>query len=218
MSCGTCRRCFQFNGENPIMAKTNETADNRSMATDAVATIGMLIPENSGRDAIHLAVEPVVAGERLAPGQHIGFLPDGTVGTKATELLGIVDPFLAAALFPGDRFWLVVYPRTITSLRHVWAHPSFAAAEISTAAVPPKSASEAWMRDWAMDNMSEDYYGDGHTITPESAYENAITAGRDLHIGPYESARDRIDNVWWDHWENITGEKGQRDGYFSCSC
>lgn len=218
MSCGTCRRCFQYNGENPIVTEPNKTADHRPMATDAVATIGMLIPENAGRDAIHLAVEPVIAGEKLFPGQHIGFLPDGRVGAAAAELLGIVDPFLTSPVFPDSRFWLVVYPRTITSLRHVWAHPAFAPAEIGAAAPAPKSYSETWMRNWAVAYLSYDYYGDGAAISDEAAYERAISAGRDLYIGPYESARDTIDNEWWDHWENITGEKGQRGEYFSCSC
>lgn len=203
------------------MAKNNSTADNRTMATDAVATIGMLIPEGSGRDAIHLATEPVVSGERLFAGQHIGFLPDGTVGTKATELLGIVDPFLTALVMPGERFWLVVYPRTITSLRHVWEHPSFSPAEVKHAVidVSSKAYSSEWLTRWAMENMGEDYYDDdGRKYSPEEALGNAIRAGRDLSVGPHESARDTINNEWWEHWETVTGEKGQRDEYFSCAC
>lgn len=219
MSCGTCRRCFQFNGENPIMAKTNESADNRTMATDAVATIGMLIPEDAGRDAIHLATEPVIAGEKLHAGQHIGFLEDGTVGTAAKELLGIVDPFLTAPLFPGNRFWLVVYPRTITSLRHVWTHPAFEAASVSISAPKTdKTFSEEWMKRWAVAHMSSDYWGDDGVVSPETAYGLAIDAGHRMSVGPHEDARDHIDSEWWDHWEAITGEKGQRDEYFSCSC
>lgn len=207
------------------MTTKNESADNRTMATDAVATIGMLIPEHAGRDAIHLAVEPVVAGERLAPGQHIGFLPDGTVGQKSAELLGIVDPFLAGTLFPGDRFWLVVYPRTITSLRHVWAHPSFKPAEIEAPEKPSnKDYSKEWMQRWANEHMSSDYYGDydggydDNKVPDEVAYANAIRAGHTHSVGSHEDARDHINDEWWGHWEVITGEKGDREEYFSCSC
>lgn len=38
------------------------------------------------------------------------------------------------------------------------------------------------------------------------------------HIGPYEDARDYIDDTWWTHWETITGARGERGSYFSCSC
>ncbi len=197
------------------------SADNRTVATDAVATIGMLIPENAGRDAIHLAVEPVVAGERLYAGQHIGFLPDGRVGTTAENLIGIVDPFLTSVVFPDSRIWLVVYPRTITSLRHVWEHPAFAPVSITLApqdaAPSSKSASKEWMTAWAVRHMGVDYYGDDQ-VSPESSFETAIEAGRSMSVGPFESARDYIDGEWWAHWEAITGEKGSRDEYFSCAC
>jgi hypothetical protein len=56
------------------------SADNRTVATDALATLGTIIDETAGRDAIHLAVEPVVAAHNLSPGQHVGLFPDGTAG------------------------------------------------------------------------------------------------------------------------------------------
>ena len=40
-------------------------SDKRSVATDALETLGTIIDDTQKRDAIHLAVEPVVAGERL---------------------------------------------------------------------------------------------------------------------------------------------------------
>lgn len=100
------------------------SADSRSVATDALATLGTIISENEKRDAIHLAVENVVAASKLWPGDHVGFEADGRVG-KNGKLLGIVDPFIAGPVHEGDRFWLIVYPRQISSLRHVWEHPDF---------------------------------------------------------------------------------------------
>lgn len=94
------------------------------MSTDALETLGTIIGNDEKRDAIHLAVENVVAGHTLRPGDDVGFLDDGTVGTCETPL-GIVDPFLKTSVKMGQRFWLVVYPRQIKSLRHVWEHPDF---------------------------------------------------------------------------------------------
>jgi hypothetical protein len=100
------------------------SSDNRTVATDALETLGTIIGENEKRDAIHLAVEPAVAGHYLRPGDHVGFLNGGTLGI-CDNPLGIVDPFLKSNVKTGQRFWLVLYPRGITSLRHVWTHPAF---------------------------------------------------------------------------------------------
>lgn len=92
-----------------------------------VATLGTIIDDQQKRDAIHLAVEPAVAGEGMGPGDDVTIC-DGTAW-RADEgdedaPLGIVDPFLKSRVRKGERFWVVLYPRTIQSLRHVWTHPA----------------------------------------------------------------------------------------------
>lgn len=174
--------------------------------------IGKLIVGEGERDAIHIAVAPVVAGRRLRAGDRIGFDENGNANLTANTI-GIVDPFLTADVERGQKFFMFLFPNTITSLRHNWTHPAFEA-ETSSA----KSGSERWMKAWAVRHMSEDYYGDGGARSAEVAYADAIEAGRNHSIGPYEDARDHIDDEWWSHWEAITGEVGDRENYFSCAC
>jgi len=113
----------------PNTTEKSMSADNRSTHTDALATLGTIITPNEKRDAIHLAVFNAVAGENLQPGDHIYLTDDSGArlfrpGDEVTPL-GIVDPFLTEPVAKGERFWLIVYPRQITSLRHVWEHPNF---------------------------------------------------------------------------------------------
>ena len=108
-------------------------ADKRSPSTDALETLGMIHFKPEARDAIHLAVEPVEAGGDMYPGEPIGVV-NGIAYLKGTKLedgtivpyLGIVDPFLpSTGVKQGERFWFVMAPRMVTSLRHVWEHPAF---------------------------------------------------------------------------------------------
>lgn len=93
--------------------------------------LGALITDGDRRrDAVHVAVAPVTAAEPLRPGQRVGFTPaDQTEVVGAVEpgrAVGLVDPYLTDDVRPGQRFWLFLYPNTVTSLRHVWTHPAFA--------------------------------------------------------------------------------------------
>lgn len=93
--------------------------------------LGELVINAAGmpdRDAIHVAVALVSAGIKLYPGAEIGFLPDGSVGLKV-DAIGVVDPFLKNPVFPGEKFWMVLFPKTVTNLRHNWDHPAFASKE-----------------------------------------------------------------------------------------
>lgn len=89
-----------------------------------IVPIGKIISGDAARDAVHVAIAPVTAGDDLSPGEHIGRLDDGTFGESAVTL-GIVDPFLKERVKKGQKFYLWLYPNTITSLRHVWTHPAF---------------------------------------------------------------------------------------------
>ena len=178
--------------------------------------LGQLITTKQNRDAIHVAVAPVVANGRLRPGQHIGFIDKdaGVVSANAPKRFGIVDPFLKDDVEPGQQFWVFLYPGTIRSLRHEWSHDEF-----PQVAGQHRTASEEWMRAWAVMHTPGNYYDDA-PCDPDAAYQFAIEAGETMHVGPYECARDDIDNTWWDHWEAITGKVAgdKRGGYFSCSC
>lgn len=109
--------------------------DKRSPSTDALETLGMIHYKPEKRDAIHLAVEPVMAGTILKAGQPIGVIngvayPVGHVysdnaDTPKTPYQGIVDPFLPHCVHVGEKFWFVMAPRMVQSLRHVWEHPDF---------------------------------------------------------------------------------------------
>lgn len=111
-------------------------ADKRSPSTDALETLGMIHFKPEARDAIHLAVDPVVASQPLRVGQKIGIIngkayPAGNILKRMSHpdmiipYHGIVDPFLPRTVEPGETFWFVMAPRMVTSLRHVWEHPAF---------------------------------------------------------------------------------------------
>lgn len=98
----------------------------RTPSTDALETLGMIHFKPEKRDAIHLAVDPVVAGMILAPGEKIGIV-DGIAYPAGSTVpcQGIVDPFLPRNVARGESFWFIMNPRMVTSLRHVWTHPDF---------------------------------------------------------------------------------------------
>lgn len=89
--------------------------------------LGETPTDDARRDCVHVAVAPVVAGEDLVPGERVGLLPDGRFGVmdEMNDNIGVVDPFRIGGIGEGRKFWLYLYPNTITSLRHVWSHPAF---------------------------------------------------------------------------------------------
>jgi hypothetical protein len=181
---------------------------------DAVATMGTILPNDvNGRDAVHIAVIAVTATTDLEPGEDV----DAT-GDPNGKHVGIVDPFLKKTVKTDQRFWLYLYPRTITGLSHYWSHPDFP--EIATVNAN-KEKSERWLKDFCRDNdvpnyddllqfvrwHHEDRWGD-----------NGV--GGALYIGDMD-CQANIPDEFWDHIEVVTGlrfEKFRRAEYFRCAC
>jgi hypothetical protein len=91
--------------------------------------IGKPITTHQERDAIHIAIIPVIAGETLNPGQAVGVAETYGENTHTAYInekpVGIIDPFLTRRIGQGETCWLFLYPNTVTSLKHNWSHPEF---------------------------------------------------------------------------------------------
>ena len=192
--------------------------------------VGIILEGPAQRDAIHIAIAPVVAGEKLVPGAHVGFIKDGNtelVGVRTKETIGVVDPFYKGMISVGQRFYMFLYPQTITSLKHQWTHPAFKD-EIPQYVKPKRAAdveaSEKWLKNWLSNNdapsyelvmkvvggptdgsLEDDYYGG----SIDSEYFNSY--GQDAY--------GEIPDEFWDHIAVVTGKEPEyRPKRFSCSC
>lgn len=187
------------------------SVDKRSVKTDALETLGSIIDSNQKRDAIHIAVEPVIAGERLRPGEDVGFIDGEAIGGHDNPV-GIVDPFLKSAVQKGERFWLLVYPRQITSLRHVWTHPAFEQAEAKK--TDPRADSEAWLRAFVAKSDCPSY----EEVIAKAINQSDSWDDDYLHFVDSD-AHGEIPPEFWTHVEIVTGQAIlNRPSYFSCSC
>lgn len=221
------------------------SADKRTPHTDALDTLGMIHEYDEHRDAIHLGVEPIEAGETLKAGQHIGIGSDGKAYIAVESYIkavGIVDPFLTTIVKQGERFWLVVYPRAITSLRHVWEHPDFPITNETRPKELTKEQQETvdMIRNTPAHRARQEIEAFAESISSEedSDWFRGITVSADelidkmLEVGTsksewlsdYWSNGSQFEGVYipdniWDAVETIKNVKlDNRESFFSCSC
>lgn len=164
--------------------------------------IGKIIDGDAARDAIHIAVAPVVAGEALEPGTHVALDENGTAVSYKTKPIGIVDPFLANAVVKGQKFYLFLYPRTVTNLRHEWSHAAFRQ-EPSTASV-----SMGWLLRFA--ELHQMAYCD-----MMAAVKEFVDGGCDEPTIENDFRDWETPPEFWIHYEAVTGKKGEGD-FFGC--
>ena len=163
------------------------------------------------RDAIHIAIATVVADVQLSPGAHVGFIGESRerVSSEATRYVGIVDPFLTVPVPENARFWLLLYPYSITSLRHEWTHPAFEDDD-------SKSRSEEWLRRFISTAECPDYEMVMAAVIAHQA--GAAWSDDYLHFNGYGAHGD-IPGEFWHHVQIVTGMSMPiRATSFSCSC
>jgi hypothetical protein len=209
-----------------------------AVTTDALDTLGTIIGPDEKRDAIHLAVEPVYAAEDLQPGAHVKFDRDGDAMAADPESgVGIVDPFLTTIVSAGEWFWLVVYPRQITTLRHVWEHPSFPPSKETNLeggvikewqpTIVAKVAAETWLKEYA-EGVGIDFAmlinaATGNHVANGVADDDYVYTehyGDSLHFGG-QDAYGEIAPQFWEMLSVYTGVEyraSDNPSHFSCSC
>lgn len=186
---------------------------------DKVPKLGSLITDTQHRDAVHIAVAPVTAGEELRPGERIGFTGNAfTVGTDARKI-GIVDPYLSDNVKKGEQFYMFLLPNTITSLRHEWTHPDFEREEELLKAEPTfqklsgPTAEEEWVRAYA------DGIGSTYDELMYGADDYVRSGDYLVRGGTFEGVY--ITDEFWDKYEIIRKTKlnaDDRDNFLGCSC
>ncbi|SRR6266567_2180562 len=181
----------------------------KSIITDALEWLGKIIPDHIlvKRDAIHLAVEPMVAQQELLPGQ-IYYVDDKKVG--------IVDPFLENAVSIGQKFLLVLFPGEVSVLRHDWEHPLLPKNKEDTEILDQKEISILWMKRFAIENGYYEEDMDDYTHIIEKICEFL-----DGEIDCIVNGEWDITDTFWYHFEIITGRKIKDDDRiynFPCTC
>lgn len=188
--------------------------EERPVSTDALKTLGTILGNSVGindRDAIHLAVLPAIAAVRLGVGERVTFR-DGKAHPDRNGV-GIVDPFLDRDVEIGEKFWYVLRPRQIASLRHVWSHPAFPDEAPQNAL--PIGPSMAFMAEFAMSaaisvpvlmEAAKDWIDNWQTFSEGDSWRHD---GRE------------VPDEFWFHYERITGKPvptEKRQSFFSCPC
>jgi hypothetical protein len=180
--------------------------------------IGKLLDARAQRDAIHIAVAPLVAAFPLHPGQHVGLTKDGQAAPRVDGAIGIVDPFLRSAVKAGDRFFIFLYPNTATGLRHVYTHPVLDSKEVAD-----RAASEKWLREFA-----KEYFSGYDERTEEESYkellQSAIEGDFCFNGQPdwlyEEGAQQKLE--MWGHLEVVLGRPlsyaHKAGSNYRCSC
>jgi hypothetical protein len=176
--------------------------------------LGRIITTPQQRDAIHIAVVPVVATCYVYPGAKLRFLEGSTekVTTVRQGGIGIADPFLERAVEEGQQFWMYLHPGSITSLRHDWTHPAFEPPPPPSG--DPVGDSRHWIEQFAAE-IDQTY--------------NRLMAAADQWLDDKEYTYDNSEtykDYWnkfpefWRHYEIVTGRKveDKDDHFFTCSC
>jgi hypothetical protein len=172
--------------------------------------LGNIPSADDKRDAIHVAIVPLVAGEQLQPGQHVGLHSAEVAVAVAPEMIGIVDPFLTRPVEPGELCWVCVYPGSITALRHDWIHPAFERADAThrmMQSMTGETASKLWIENYA--------------TTLGVTFEELLEGAELHHLDPggCQLSGQSISDEFWDHYEKVVGHpvsESERSDFFSC--
>ena len=171
-------------------------------------------------DAVHIAVFQAEAQMRMKAGDNV----DKT-GYPASPFVGIVDPYLKSTVEVGEKFWVFLYPRTITGLRHTWTHPAFLDEDLERFdAIHMRSGREARDPEGISQRYMENLASKLDPWTsPCSADALVEAATRYLERGDYLNVGlgdvQSMPDDFWSHYSALTGRivsPGDQGDFFTC--
>lgn len=168
--------------------------------------LGTLATVTGVKDASHVATLTVKAACNLKRAQDIGLTPDG-MATDQEPHFGIVDPYLKKGVKRGEVFHLCLYPGTVTSLRHEWAHTE----------IDSKEESVKWLMEYAKQHCpyDQDTWAAFNRLVEGLAIGEVFFYGDELHS--YEDLPD-ADALRY-HAERFFGRPIDLPRFsFRCSC
>lgn len=176
---------------------------------DTQDKIGKLLQPGEERDAIHIAVLPVVAEHELEPGQHVGVARRGGgewLARGLTPLVGIIDPFLKERkVRQGQRCWVFLYPLTVTSIKHEWTLDAI-----------DGTSEQRTSRDW-LERFADRTAIDIDELIDGMSKAEEVCFGTD--DGPEEA---RYSDELWYHVSVVTGKlftpEHKESTHFRCAC
>lgn len=177
--------------------------------------LGEIISANKqfDRDAIHIAVVPVIAGELLHAGAKVKVIDKGTTALQTDyNPVGVVDPFLTVNVRKGQRFWLFLNPGSITSLRHHWNHPKFK--EVVSETIPDNSYSSTQLKSmqW-LERFAEEEVRRSYNEMMQAVNDYVKNGESVIWLG--------LTDEFCEHYAVVTGielNEALDDSFYSCDC
>lgn len=165
------------------------------MSIETQAKIGKLLDKGEKRDAIHIAVLPVVCDMDMKPGSRVAVELVGDeyhAYVDKTSGIGVLDPFLSDQVTRGSRCYVFIDPLTVVGMRHDWSHPAL---EV----LPRVAKAKAEMR------ITEIAEANGMTfdLLMEAARE-WVEHGEVYTLDDSQGGLG-IPSDFWDHYEVLTG-------------
>jgi len=170
--------------------------------------LGRLADPKAAKDAIHVAIIPVTCEHaKVYPGEPLRVSYGAILKAGDEESHGIVDPFLTSPVMPGERFYMLLKPGSITSLRHDWEHPAFT------------DKTEEDEMEWVKNFAAE--LGIAFDILWDGAGDHADDADYYVNTGTIEIHGSSED--WEKFWEIFCRRTKKKKpeyagGFFSCAC